>query len=168
MEGQIDHKALTLFNNICRQDNSSTEKQLAYRQLLLKGESSHSWFVQIRKILCRYDLPNPFELLDHPPSKICWKSTIELSINKYWKNRIVTSYELYSSLKFMNENEYSPGRIRVVSPVGRFAGSFRPESFRPRFRGGSIRPYYVSRFARRSFRPWVVSPIVFIEGHTYS
>ena len=55
VEGQIDHKALTLFNNICRQDNSSTEKQLAYRQLLLKGESSHSWFVQIRKILCRYD-----------------------------------------------------------------------------------------------------------------
>ena len=32
-------------------------------------------------------------------------------------------------------------RIRVVSPVGRFAGSFRPRSFRPCFRGGSIRPY---------------------------
>ena len=53
-----------------------------------------------------------------------------------------------------------PGGIRVVSPVGRFAGSFRPGSFRPCFRGGSIRPYYVSRSARRSFRPWVVSPIV--------
>ena len=31
--------------------------------------------------------------------------------------------------------------IRVVSPVGRFAGSFRPESFRPGFMGGSFRPY---------------------------
>ena len=59
--------------------------------------------------------------------------------------------------------------IRVVSPVGRFArGLFRPGSFRPCFRDGSIRPYYVSRFARRSFRPLVVSPIVFIEGHTDS
>ena len=29
----------------------------------------------------------------------------------------------------------------VVSPVGRFAGSIRPGSFRPCFRGGSIRPY---------------------------
>ena len=29
----------------------------------------------------------------------------------------------------------------LVSPVGRFAGSFRPESFRPGFRGGSIRPF---------------------------
>ena len=48
--------------------------------------------------------------------------------------------------------------IRVVSPVGRFAGSFRPESFRPRFEGGSFRPYKVSRFARGSVRPWVVSP----------
>ena len=32
-------------------------------------------------------------------------------------------------------------RIRVVSPVGRFARSFRPESFRPGFMGGSFRPY---------------------------
>ena len=32
-------------------------------------------------------------------------------------------------------------RIRVVSPVGRFAGSFRPGSFRPCFWGGSFRPY---------------------------
>ena len=31
--------------------------------------------------------------------------------------------------------------IRVVSPVGRFAGSFRPESFRPGFIGGLFRPY---------------------------
>ena len=45
------------------------------------------------------------------------------------------------------------GGIRVVSPVGRFAGSFRPGSFRPCFRGGSFRPYWVSRFARGSFRP---------------
>ena len=59
-------------------------------------------------------------------------------------------------------------RIRVVSPVGRFAGSFRPGTFRPCFRGGSIRPYNVSRFARRSFRPWDVSPVVFIEGQTDS
>ena len=44
-------------------------------------------------------------------------------------------------------------RIRVVSPVGRFAGSFRPESFRPGFMDGSFRPYYVGRFARELFRP---------------
>ena len=44
-------------------------------------------------------------------------------------------------------------RIRVVSPVGRFAGSFRPGSFRPCFWGGSFRLIRrvvspVSRFAR--------------------
>ena len=32
-------------------------------------------------------------------------------------------------------------RIRVVSPVDCFAGSFRPESFRPGFMGGSFRTY---------------------------
>ena len=50
MEGQIDHKAVKLFNNICRQDNRSTEKQLAYRQLLLKGESKV--FLHKVRILC--------------------------------------------------------------------------------------------------------------------
>ena len=35
----------------------------------------------------------------------------------------------------------SANRIRVVSPVCRFAGSFRPESFRPGFMGGSFCPY---------------------------
>ena len=94
VEGQIDHKALTLFNNICRQNNSSTEKQLAYRQLLLKDGNSHSWFVQIRKILCRYELPNPFELLDQPPTKICWKNTIEQCINKYGKTELLTVVNL--------------------------------------------------------------------------
>ena len=31
-------------------------------------------------------------------------------------------------------------RMRVVSPMGRFIGSFRPGSFRPCFKDGSIRP----------------------------
>ena len=64
----------------------------------------------------------------------------------------------------------SSKRYLEINP-GHFArGSFRPGSFRPlvRFTDGSNRPYYVSRFARRSFHPWVVSPIVFIEGHTNS
>ena len=55
--------------------------------------------------------------------------------------------------------------IRVVSPVGRFAGSFCPESFW--IRGESIRAYEVRRFARESFRPWVVLPqIYFSKGGT--
>ena len=43
VEGQIDLKALTFFNNFCRQDESSLEKQIAYRQLTIKSDSSVSW-----------------------------------------------------------------------------------------------------------------------------
>ena len=55
MEGQIDLKALTFFNNIYRQDDSSLEKQVSYRQLLNKKECSASWLVAIRKILLKYE-----------------------------------------------------------------------------------------------------------------
>ena len=33
------------------------------------------------------------------------------------------------------------GESGSFRPLGRFAGSFRPESFRPGFMGGSFRPY---------------------------
>ncbi|CAG2245864.1 unnamed protein product [Mytilus edulis] len=45
IEAQIDQKALILFNNICRQDNSNLEKKLAIRQLSIKDQSSNSWFI---------------------------------------------------------------------------------------------------------------------------
>ena len=55
-------------------------------------------------------------------------------------------------------------KFRFEMNPGRFAGSFCPESFRPCVKGGSICPDKVSRFARMSFRWWVVSPIVFYRG----
>ena len=54
---------------------------------------------------------------------------------------LVIMLMLLTLLLLETNNFYGCGRIRVVSPVGRFAGSFRPGSFRPCFSGGSIRPY---------------------------
>ena len=89
MEGQIDLKALTFFNNICRQDNSSLEKQASYRQLLHKNEGSASCLVAIRKILLKYDLPNALELLEIPHEKAVWKRQIYESVHSYWKTRVI-------------------------------------------------------------------------------
>ena len=54
IEAQIDKKILTLFNNICRQEDSSVEKQIAWRQITVKTLKSNSWFITVKIILLKY------------------------------------------------------------------------------------------------------------------
>jgi hypothetical protein len=48
IEAQLHIRALGLFNNICNQLESSIEKSLARRQLLIKNNESASWFIVYR------------------------------------------------------------------------------------------------------------------------
>ena len=59
VQAQIDIKCLTLFNNICRQNDDTLEKRLAFRQL-------NNWFNLIKRILLKYGLQNPLEYLSNP------------------------------------------------------------------------------------------------------
>ena len=49
IEAQMHIRALGLFNNICHQAVDSFEKVLARRQLIVKPDSSASWFVGINR-----------------------------------------------------------------------------------------------------------------------
>ncbi|CAG2248396.1 unnamed protein product [Mytilus edulis] len=69
VEAQIDKRALGLFNNICNQDESSTEKQLARRQISVKSLDSNNWFIQIKKILTKYNMDKINTYLDIPMKK---------------------------------------------------------------------------------------------------
>ena len=69
IECVIHKRALTLYVNICRLSEDTVEKQLARRQLSVKGYRGSSWFVEIRKLLLKYGLPPAWELLDDPPTK---------------------------------------------------------------------------------------------------
>ena len=73
IEATIHKRALVLFGNITRLAPESIEKQVAYRQLSIKGHKSNSWFVAIRKICFKYELMHPLELLQEPP----WKGNVE-------------------------------------------------------------------------------------------
>ncbi|CAC5371114.1 unnamed protein product [Mytilus coruscus] len=70
IEGQIHKKILSLFGNICRQPHDSLEKQIAYRQLLMKTDDSHSWFIIVKTILAKYNLPSALYLLDSQIQKL--------------------------------------------------------------------------------------------------
>ena len=48
IEGRIHKRALSLYGNICRLDQTSIEWRLAERQLSTKTEKSNSWFIAIK------------------------------------------------------------------------------------------------------------------------
>ncbi len=66
MEATIHKKILSLFGNIVRSPDSSIELQVAKRQLEVKSLNSNSWFIAVKRILLKYDLPTPDELPQCP------------------------------------------------------------------------------------------------------
>ncbi|VDI37464.1 Hypothetical predicted protein [Mytilus galloprovincialis] len=72
IEAEIHKRILGNFRNIIDNDNS-VERDLAFRQLAMKSDSSNSWFRKVVIITELYDLPSPHDLLVSPPSKSKWK-----------------------------------------------------------------------------------------------
>ncbi|MES9904479.1 MAG: reverse transcriptase domain-containing protein [Sedimenticola sp.] len=109
IEACIHKKILSLFGNITRSPNTSIEKQLAERQLEVKSMNSNSWFIAVKKILLKYDLQSPDELIQMPPKKQEWKRIINKAVNEKWTQCIVNQAELYSSLNQLSK-VFIPGR----------------------------------------------------------
>ena len=110
IETIIHKRILILYGSICRLDESSIEKQLARRQLTVKGVDSYSWYTEVRKILVKYDLPSCWDLLDNPMKKERWRRLVNKKVNGYWSLRMRQNAELYPSLKYLSTDEYWPGR----------------------------------------------------------
>ena len=117
VQEQIEWKALTLFNNICRQDSTSVEHQIAIRQLTVKDSDSASWFIGLRDILYKYELPSPLKLLENPPEKLQWKRTVKTAIHEYCRKQIQQDIPLYSSLKYFTGVDYIPGSCHTVLEI---------------------------------------------------
>ena len=94
---EIDIKCMTLFNNICRQPDKAIEKQLAMRQLLNKSTDSRSWFINIKKILLKYEFSNINELLTNPIRKSLWKSSVQRTVENFWSEKIRETATRYPS-----------------------------------------------------------------------
>ena len=86
IEAQIDTKILTIFINIAV-DPSTKEHQIALRQLLVKTAESSSWFIKVKHILHKYDLPEPEYLLQNirsDRSKQYWKWVMKRHVDSFW------------------------------------------------------------------------------------
>ena len=73
IEAVLHKRILSLFCNITRLPEDSVDLHLAKHQLEIKSFSSHSWFIVVKKILIKYELPSPVELIETPPRKFLWK-----------------------------------------------------------------------------------------------
>ena len=119
VEATIHKRALTLFGNISRLTSSSIEKRIARRQLNIKGQKSNSWFVALRELCFKYDLPQPLDILNDPPGKEKWKRIVNKQVNGYWTARLSHQSTLYSSLKYLHTEDYSYGqRHPVIQTIG--------------------------------------------------
>ena len=109
MEAQLDKKVLVLFNNVCRQNENSIEKALAYRQCSVKTIKSDSWFLDVKKILRKYQMNDIGIFLDNPIPipKTQWKSLVNRTVNAYWYKEITTIVPYYNNLSYLNYQLYT-------------------------------------------------------------
>lgn len=118
-EAMIHKRTLSLFGNITRLSEMTIEKQLAKRQLEVKTFKSKSWFIAVKKILIKYNLPSPEELLNNPMKKLKWKKMFNTAINKYWTDQIISQSKLYSSLKYLSKSYVVGNCHPAVKPYSR-------------------------------------------------
>jgi len=101
VEALVDAATLALFGNIVR-DTSSAENEIAIRQLAVKTFKSNSWFMRVRELLNKYDLPSIYDLMNTPPAKDEWKKEVHGAIETYWNASIMQDAETKSSLRHLN------------------------------------------------------------------
>jgi len=76
---------------------------IAYRQLYIKDCKSSSWFIEMKKIIWKYNLPDIYKLLDRSYTKMQWKQIIVYEkVHKYWKEQTIRISELYKHLGYLN------------------------------------------------------------------
>ena len=85
----------------------------------MKSYGSHSWFIAVKEIFIKYNLQDPKRSLEDPPSKYKWKRIVNTHVNAYWEDRIKASVVLYSSLRFLNVNNFKSGtRHPLITSLG--------------------------------------------------
>ena len=113
VEAKLDSQVMGLFTRILHLQ-TSREKAIILRQLSLKDLNSASWTQKVRRILRKYNLPTPYDLLENPPTKEKWCKTVTDAIHKYWRDKISTEASAKSTLKYLNCHSYVPGQLHHI------------------------------------------------------
>ena len=112
IEAQIDTRIITTFLNIAK-DPSTVEFQIAIRQLTVKADNSNSWFIKVKNILHKYDLPCPEFLLKNIRNikqVEYWKIKCKQGIAEFWNNNTKREVSEKSTLKYLQLQE-NPSKV---------------------------------------------------------
>ena len=105
-------RQLTLFGMVCRLPRDPLH-QLACHALL-SSTSQSSWFVKIRDLLLKYQLPHPLLLLKSPPQKDVYKKLLKSKVIDYWEKKLRLEASLLPSMVYVHTQYMSltvPHRI---------------------------------------------------------
>ena len=156
----VEQSALIHFGNILRSEGS-IELDLAQRQLAVKTEKSKSWFIHIKQLLLKYDLPSAYELLDAPPGKMDWKTRVSDAINFYWDQETRKEASTKTSLKYLNIDALEIG---TVHPVWRTLSANTREVEMAAVKARLLTGTYVLQANRARFNQFQVNPTCTICG----
>jgi hypothetical protein len=111
IEAEIDRRRLTLFWSIC-QDHTTKLSAIAARQLAMKSQFSHSWFVQITELCYKYGLPSPTDTIMDPPTKGAWKSLTHRAVNYYWSTKLKSQARTKSTLHHLTASNMDEAGLK--------------------------------------------------------
>lgn len=154
IEFELHRRQFSLFGNIVRED--CIERELAARQLAVKDENSSSWFVMIKKNLYKYGLPDPFELLENPPTKYAWKDKVKETLVSFWKNYLENEAVKKTSLKYWNASKID---YNTCNQLWTNAGSDTVSVHKANIHAKLLSGSYILQVNRAKFNQFVVSSL---------
>ena len=98
-EALLNIRQLSIFGMICRLPGSILY-QIADHLLSSAKPASKSWFLNIRELCLKYDLPSPLSLLHQPPTKLRYKALVKSKVMDYWEKYLRNQALKLSSLQY--------------------------------------------------------------------
>ena len=122
-EAIFHRKQLSLFDMICRLEDTDPLKMHAKYILTTQNIKCKSWFNQIEKLCEIYVLPKCLTWLNSPPEKDYLKKLVKLKIIDYWQIKLREEALQLKSLKYFNPYYYSlnfPSKAYKAAGVNRY------------------------------------------------
>ena len=101
LEATLDLRFLSLFGSIVRRTGSKVNSVLR-RQLIMRDEQDTSWFSYIVRLLRKYRLPPPEDIITVIPSKMSWKHRTKAAVMNHWNDILMKGASEKSSLRFLS------------------------------------------------------------------
>ena len=113
IEGLIDLRFMSAFIGIvCNPD--SIEYQIAKRQLLMKEETSSSWFIKVNEIRQKYGIRTALDVISCTDTKTRLKTEFKQAATDFWNQKLKDDCRDKTTLKFFAAHNLTPGQPHLV------------------------------------------------------